>query len=173
MRLRPFIPNAPIQDIDEDPNLFFADPEASDDQEPFNDHLHQTIHFERKPALAAPEELDTEHGIIYYERAQRLTDRQLAQPIPENSPQTLVPQTDNSIVSAHLKDEYRAKPDEAATNHNELPSTNDEAPATSRNNSTRYNLRAQPAPKTYRDFFVHELQVKPLLQNFLQNNKTN
>ena len=71
MRLRPFIPNAPIQDIDEVPILFFADPEASDDQELVNDHLPRTIHFERKPALAAPEELDTEHGIIYYERVQR------------------------------------------------------------------------------------------------------
>ena len=83
MRLRLFIPNTPIQDIDEDQNLFFADPEAHDDQELFNDHLPQTIHFERTPALADPEELDIEHGIIYYERVQRLTDRQMAQPIPE------------------------------------------------------------------------------------------
>ena len=171
MRLRPFIPNGPIQDIDEDPNLFFADPEAHDDQELFNDNLPQTIHFERTPALADPEELNAEHGIIYYEHAQRLTDRQMAQPIPENSPQTSVPPTDDPIVST--RDEYRAEPDEAATNYNELPNNNDEAPVTSRNNSTRYNLRAQPAPKTYRDFLVHEFQVKPVLQKFLQNNKTN
>ena len=71
MRLRPFIPNAPIHDIEEDPNLFYADPEAFDDQDLFNDHVPQTIHFERTPALPPPEELDTEHGIIYYDQAQR------------------------------------------------------------------------------------------------------
>ena len=140
MRLRPFIPNAPIHDIEEDPNLFFADPEAFDDQDLFNDHLPQTIHFERTTALPPPGELDTEHGIIYYEHAQRSKDRQLAQLIPENSPQTFVPPTDNSVVSAHLDDEYRAEPDPTAIHQIELPHTTDEAPVTSRNNTTRYNL---------------------------------
>ena len=60
--------------------------------------------------------------------------------------------------------------DQSATHEHELPNNDDEAPVTSRNNTTRYNLRAQPAPKTYRDFLVHELQVKPVLQKFLQNN---
>ena len=84
-----------------------------------------------------------------------------------------MPPTDDSNVSDDFKDEYSAEPDETATNYNELPNTNDEAQVTSRNSSTRYNLPAQPAPRTYRDFLVHELQVKPVLQNFLQNNKTN
>ena len=173
MRLRPFIPNAPIHDIEEDPNLFYADPEAFDDQDLFNDHVPQTIHFERTPALPPPEELDTEHGIIYYEQAQRSPDRQMAQPIPENSPQTFVPPTDDPVVSTHLDDENRAEPDQPATHQNELPHNNDEAPVTSRNNTTRYNLRAQPTPKTYRDFLVHELQVKPVLRKLLQNNHSN
>ena len=94
MRLRPFIPNAPIHDIEEDPNLFYADPEAFDDQDLFNDHVPQTIHFERTPALPPPEELDTEHGIIYYDQAHRSPDRQMAQPIPENSPQINICATD-------------------------------------------------------------------------------
>ena len=170
MRLRPFIPNAPIPDIEEDPNLFFADPEAFDDQDMFNDHLPQTIHFEQTPALPLPEEIDTEHGIIYYDYAQRSSDRSQTQPITENPPQIFVPPTDDSVVSARVDDEYQDEPDQSATHEHELPNNNDEAPVTSRNNTTRYNLRPQPAPKTYRDFLVHELQVKPVLQKFLQNN---
>ena len=118
MRSRPFIPNAPIHDIEEDPNLFYADPEAFDDQDLFNDHVPQTIHFERTPALPPPEELDTEHGIIYYDQAHRSPDRQMAQPIPENSPQIFVPPTDDPVVSTHLDDENRAEPDQPATHQN-------------------------------------------------------
>ena len=173
MRLRPFIPNAPIHDIEEDPNLFYADPEAFDDQDLFNDHVPQTIHFERTPALPPHEELDTEHGIIYYDQAQRSSDRQMTQPIPESSLHTFVPPTDDPVVSTHLDDENRAEPDQTATHQNELPHNNDETTVTSPNNTTRYNLRAQPTTKTYRDFLVHELQAKPVLRKLVQNNHSN
>ena len=84
-----------------------------------------------------------------------------------------MPPTDDPAVSTHLDDENRAEPDQPATHQNELPHNNDEAPVTSRDNTTRYNLRAQPTPKTYRDFPVHELQAKPVLRKLVQNNHSN
>ena len=89
MRLRPSTPNSPIPDIEEDLNLFFADLEASGDHELFNYHIPQRFHFEPTPETVEHEEIDTKHGIIYYERAQRLTDRSQLQLIPEKSPQTI------------------------------------------------------------------------------------
>ena len=107
MRLRPFTPNAPIPDIEEDPKLFFADPDASDDQELFNGHIPQLIHFEPTPETVEREDFDTEHGIIYHEQAQKLTDRPQLKPIPENFPQTVDQPPDVSVVSSNTNDEYR------------------------------------------------------------------
>ena len=88
MRLCPFTPNALIPDNEEDPNLFFGDPDASDDQERFNDHIPEVILFEPTPETVEHEEYDTEHGIIYYEHAQKSNHRTQLHPIPENPPQT-------------------------------------------------------------------------------------
>ena len=85
MRLHPFTPNAPIPDIQEDQNLFFADLDASDDQDFFNDHFPEKFNFEPTPETVDYEEIDNEHGIVYYEHAQRLTERSQLQPIPETS----------------------------------------------------------------------------------------
>ena len=59
MRRRPSFPNAPIPDKEEDSNLFFADPDASDDQETFNDHIPHLIHFEQENTKRL---IDTEHA---------------------------------------------------------------------------------------------------------------
>ena len=151
MRLRPFTPNAPIPDIDEDPNLFFADPDASDDQELSNDHIPQLSHFEPTPETVEREEFDTEHGIIYYEQAQRLTDRPQLQLIPENFPQTVEQPLDDSVVRTNTNDEYRVQPDGTAADDNKLTNNNIRTQVTSRNNITCYLLRSEPNPETYRD----------------------
>ena len=39
------------------------------------------------------------------------------------------------------------------------------------NNTTRYILQENPKPKTYSDFLVHELQVKPALLELMQDKK--
>ena len=105
MRLRPFTPNAPIPDIEGDPNLFFVDPDASDDQDLFNEHISQIIHFEPTTETVEQEEIDTEHGIIYYENTQRLTDQLQLQLIPENSSQTFEQPPDEPVVNTDTNDE--------------------------------------------------------------------
>ena len=156
MRLHPFTPNAFIPD----PKLFFADSDAANNQDPFNDHISQTIHFDPTPETVEHEEIDTEHGIINYEHAQRLTDRTQFQPIPENFDRTFERPLDDPVVSTNKNDEYQVEPDEAATDNTELPSSFKRTQVTSCNNSTRYNLLSDPNPKTYQDFLVHELQDK-------------
>ena len=82
MRLRPFTPNAPIPDIEEDSNRLFADPDAADDQALFNDQILQYPHIEPAPERLDHEEIDSEHGIIYYEQVRKLRDQTLPQQIP-------------------------------------------------------------------------------------------
>ena len=123
MRLRLFTPNVHIPDIEKDPNL--------------KSTFLQTFHFEPTPETVDREEIDTELGIIYYERAQRLTDRSQLQPVPENSPQILQQQPDDSVVSTDTNDEYRVEPDEAAVDDNELTNSSNRTQVTPRINSTR------------------------------------
>ena len=87
--------------------------------------------------------------------------------------QTVEQQSDDSIVNTNTNDEYRVQPDETAADDNELTNNNTRTQIESRNNSTRYNLRAEPSPKIYRDILVHELQVKPVLLKFTQDEKIN
>ena len=86
MRLRPFTPNARKPDIEEDSNRLFADPDAADDQALFNDHMPQHLYAEPAPETTDQEEIDNEHGIIYYEYVRKSDDQTLLQPIPENPP---------------------------------------------------------------------------------------
>ena len=88
MRVRPFTPNAPIPDIEEDSNRLFADPDAADDQALFNDHMPQHLYAEPAPETIDQEEIDNEHGIIYYEHVRKSNDQTLLQPIPESPPET-------------------------------------------------------------------------------------
>ena len=101
------------------------------------------------------------------------TDQTQIQPIPENSPQFSEQSRDVPDVSADTNEEYHAETDEPATDNTELASTSDCTQPTPRNNITRYNLRAEPNPKTYRDVLVHELRVKPALLKLMQDKKVN
>ena len=116
------------------PKSFFAIPDASDDQELFNDHIPRNLHFEPTPETVDREEIDTEHGIIYDVRAQRLTDRSQLRPILENSPQILEQQPDDSVVSTDSNDEYRVERDETAADDNELTNSSNRTQVTPRNN---------------------------------------
>ena len=147
MRLRPFTLNASIPDLEKDSNLFFANPDAVDDRDLFNYHFPQTIHFEPTPETVEQDEIDTEHGIVYYEHAQRLTDRTQLQPIPENAHQSFERPLDDPVVRTNTNDKYQVEPDEAARDNFELPNTSIRTQVTSRNNSTRYNLRSELDPE--------------------------
>ena len=72
MRLRPFVPHDPIEDVHDDASRHCSDPDAIDDQSIFNDKL---LALETPPSAENTVELDTketdtidsEHGTIYYE----------------------------------------------------------------------------------------------------------
>ena len=73
MRLRPFVPHDPIDDIDDDAKKHYSDPDATDDQTIFNENLPAPdilTPAENTPELDVnePEEINTEHGTFYYER---------------------------------------------------------------------------------------------------------
>ena len=98
---------------------------------------------------------------------QGLTDCTQLQRIPENSPGTFEQPPDDFVAFTNTSDENQVEPDETATDNTELTSTCNRTQVTSRSNSTLYNLRSEPNPKTYRDFLVHELQVKLALLKFI------
>ena len=100
MRLRPSSPNSPIPDIEEDSNPSFANQDEADGQELFNDHLLQKNYFERTPETDSHQEIYAEHGIIYYEYAQRSSDQTHLQQIPKNSPQSFEQPPDDLVVNA-------------------------------------------------------------------------
>ena len=53
MRLRPFVPNSPLEDVVDDPSRQYGDPEATDDQALFNNNLpHKTV--TEPPLLETP-----------------------------------------------------------------------------------------------------------------------
>ena len=172
MRLRPFTPNAPIPDIEDDSNRLFADPDAADDQALFNDQIPQYPHIEPVPEIVDQEEIDSEHGIIYYEHVRKLRDQTTPQPIPEGPPETCEQTYDNSAAYNDTHNESATEANESVTEHT-TTIHNEHNHTTSRNNATRYNLRTEPQPKTYKDFLVHELRVKPALLKFRQDRPVN
>ena len=172
MRLRPFTPNAPIPDIEEDSNRLFADPDAADDQALFNDQIPQHPHIEPAPEIVDHEEIDSEHGIIYYEHVRKLRDQTLPQPIPEGPPEICEQTYDNSAAYNDTHNESATETNKSVTEHT-TTIHNEHNHTTSRNNATRYNLRTEPQLKTYQDFLVHELRVKPVLLKFMQGRPAN
>ena len=72
MRLHPFVPHDPIEDVEHDANRHYSNPDAVDDQTIFNDSMLET---EQSPLTENTSEIDTnepeivytEHGTIYYE----------------------------------------------------------------------------------------------------------
>ena len=172
MRLRPFTPNAPIPDIEEDSNRLFNDPDAADDQALFNDQIPQYPHIEPAPEIVDHEEIDSQHGIIYYEHVRKLRDQTLPQPIPEGPPEICEQTCDNSAAYNDTHNESATETNESVTEHT-TKIHNEHNHTTSRNNATRDNLRTEPQPKTYQDFLVHELRVKPALLKFMQGRPVN
>ena len=88
MRLRPFVPHDKIEDVTDDVNRHYSDPDAIDDQSIFNDNLPA---IERSPPAENTFELDTneteaiasEHGTIYYEHKRVHEVPPLSNPLPE------------------------------------------------------------------------------------------
>ena len=177
MRLRPFVPHDPNEDITEDANRHYSDPDAVDYQTLFN---HKLLEFERPtPAeitseieINETEIIDSEHGTIYYERKQIRKVPPLPNLLPENI------RTENTHYTEHenpydtkatppliTESEQNAPLNDDATST--ISSTETQVPIT-RNNTTRYSLTEATIPKTYNDFLVHELQAKPALLKFMQ-----
>ena len=141
MRLRPFTPNAPIPDIEEDPNRLFADPDAADDQALFNDHMLQHLYAEPAPETIDQEEINNEHGIIYYEHVRKLNDHTLTQPIPESSPETCEQPPDNSVVHHDTNNEPDTETNEPVTEHTTTVIT---SMTTQRRVTTQHGTTSEP-----------------------------
>ena len=177
MRLRPFVPHDKIEDVTDDVNRHYSDPDAIDDQSIFNDNLPA---IERSPPAENTFELDTneteaiasEHGTIYYEHKRVHEVPPLSNPLPEAI------RTENTYQN---RTEIQSdEPPTSLPNHEseqQIPTHNDAESTTSsaetptpitRNNITRYSLREAPVPKTFDNFLVHELQGKPALLKFMQ-----
>ena len=177
MRLRPFVPHDKIEDVTDDVNRHYSDPDAIDDQSIFNDNLPA---IERSPPAENTFELDTneteaiasEHGTIYYEHKRVHEVPPLSNPLPEAI------RTENTYQN---RTEIQSdEPPTSLPNHEsekQIPTHNDAESTTSsaetptpitRNNITRYSLREAPVPKTFDNFLVHELQAKPALLKFMQ-----
>ena len=72
-QLCPFVPHDPIEDVEDDANRHYSDPDAVDDQLIFNGDLpepDQTTSTELTGDIDfnEPEAVDTEHDLIYYEQ---------------------------------------------------------------------------------------------------------
>ena len=88
MRLRPFVPHDPIEDLHDDASRHYSDSDAVDDQSIFNDNLPA---LETPPSAENTVELDTnethtidsEHGTIYYEHKSVHDVPPLHNPLPE------------------------------------------------------------------------------------------
>ena len=109
---------------------------------------------------------------IYYEYVRKSDDQTLLQPIPESPPETCEQPPDNSVVNHDTNNESDTETSESVTEHT-TKIHNEHNHTTPRNNATRYNLRTEPQPKTYQDFLVHELRVKPALLKFMQGRPVN
>ena len=143
-----------------------------DDQALFNDHMPQQLYVEPAPETIDQEETDNEHGVIYYEHVRKSYEQTLLQPVPESPPETCEQPPDNSVVHHDTSNESATETNESVTEHT-ATTHNERNYATSRNNTTRYNLRTEPQPETYQDFLVHELRVKPALLKFMQDRPAN
>ena len=89
MRLRPFVPHNPIEDITGDAIRHYSDSDAVDDQTLFNDvltELEQSTPAEitGEVGVNETENVDNEHRKIYYERKQVHDVPPLPNPLTEN-----------------------------------------------------------------------------------------
>ena len=101
MRLRPFTPNSPIEDINADSLPYFEDPDALNEQDLFDSHIPTPII--EQPQQIVPdqyqfEELHADHGIISYERQSIEPDH--TNPLPEGQAETREQLPDNTSISS-------------------------------------------------------------------------
>ena len=99
MRLRPFVPHDPIEDVEDDTNRHYSDPDAIDDQVIFSENLPDQDRTTPTDNVGnidfnEPEAFDTEHGLIYYEHGQVQVKPRLSNPIPEIMHNETTPQTE-------------------------------------------------------------------------------
>ena len=97
MRLRPFTPNTSFDDIVDDPNQYYADPDATDDQELFNNNLlTRTVsehhHIEQVEENDQTGDLQMDHGLFCYKYRTRTS------PLQQSPPLTVQPIPDDPIV---------------------------------------------------------------------------
>ena len=181
MRLRPFVPHDPIEDIHNDASRHYSDPDAIDDQSIFNDNLPAS---ETLPPAENTVELDTnktdtvdsEHGAIYYEHKRVHEVPPLDNPLPETVHTDSTHRSEAEIQSNKMDTPSSDQlPEQQSHPNNDAESTASSAetpqPIT-RNNITRYSLREAPVPKTFDNFLVHELQAKPALLKVMQRKST-
>ena len=98
MRLRPFTPNALIEEINEDSSQYLEEPEALNEQDFFDNNIPPSVI--EQPQKAIPdqsefEELRADHGITYYER--HSIDPDIS--IPESQAETQEQHPDNASVT--------------------------------------------------------------------------
>ena len=123
MRLRPFTPNAPIEDITDNSSQYFEDPDALNEQELFDNHiptpvieqLHQAI-----PEQSDFEEPHADHGIIYYERQSVEPDQNNS--ITENQAETQEQHPDNTRINSPgtMNNEHQTN-EHLSQQHHETP----------------------------------------------------
>ena len=181
MRLRPFVPHDPIEDIHDDASRHYSDPDAIDDQSIFNDNLPAS---ETLPPAENTVELDTnetdtvdsEHGAIYYEHKRVHEVPPLDNPLPETVHTDSIHRSEAEIQSNEMDTPSSDQLHEQQSHPNndaESTASSAETPQPiTRNNITRYSLREAPVPKTFDNFLVHELQAKPALLKFMQRKST-
>ena len=158
MRLRPFTPKGPIEDINEDPSQNIEEPDALNEQDLFDNNIPPPVI--EQPQQAFPDqsefkELRADHGIICYERHNIEPDNSILESQAETREQHL----DNTSVTS------------PETQTNEYPA-NEHPSVPSQNSMSRYGLRHNPNPSMYPDFLVHELHGTPALGQLLLKNRT-
>ena len=88
MRLHPFVPHDPIEDLHDDASRHYSDPDAIDDQSIFNNNLpafETPLSAENTVEIDTNEtdRIDSEHGTIYYEHKRVHEVPPLHNPLPE------------------------------------------------------------------------------------------
>ena len=182
LRLRPFVPHDHIEDVIDDANRHYRDPDATDDQSIFNDSLPK---LEQPASTVATGELDintfetidAQHGMLNYERKQVHEVPPLSQSKPEiahfnntqqSESESLPEQTNTPLPHAEPENNDPVNDDAMST-----ASTSETPAPITRTDITRYSLKEAPVPKTYDNFFVPELQAKPALVKFMQRKSAN
>ena len=120
MRLRPFTPNALIEEINEDSSQYLEEPEALNEQDFFDNNIPPSVI--EQPQKAIPdqsefEELRADHGITYYERHN--IDPDIS--IPESQAETQEQHPDNASVTDPETQKTSIRQTSTLQYHHEIP----------------------------------------------------